>query len=103
MKEWKFETKAVHAGYTTPDPTTGAITPPIYQTATYVLPELGVNLGYDYSRTSNPTRSVLETLVANLEGSQFGVAFSTGMAAVDAVMRARLRAGDHVVVFDDAY
>ncbi|MHA2055640.1 MAG: trans-sulfuration enzyme family protein [Candidatus Hodarchaeales archaeon] len=98
----KFETKAIHAGYK-PDPTTGAITPPIYQTATYVLPELGVNLGYDYSRTSNPTRTVLETLVANLEGSQYGIAFSTGMAAVDAVIRARLKADDHVVVFDDAY
>ncbi|MHA2176592.1 MAG: trans-sulfuration enzyme family protein [Candidatus Hodarchaeales archaeon] len=98
----KFETKAIHAGYK-PDPTTGAITPPIYQTATYVLPELGVNLGYDYSRTSNPTRTVLETLVANLEGSQYGIAFSTGMAAVDAVIRARLKAEDHVVVFDDAY
>jgi cystathionine gamma-lyase len=98
----KFDTRAVHAGYT-PDPTTGAITPPIYQTATYVLPELGVNLGYDYSRTSNPTRSVLESLVANLEGSHYGIAFSTGMAAVDAVIRARLQANDHVVVFDDAY
>ncbi len=98
----QFETKAIHAGYK-PDPTTGAITPPIYQTATYVLPELGVNLGYDYSRTSNPTRTVLETLVANLEGSQYGIAFSTGMAAVDAVIRARLKSGDHVVVFDDAY
>jgi cystathionine gamma-lyase len=102
MNSYQFDTKAVHAGYT-PDPTTGAITPPIYQTATYVLPELGVNLGYDYSRTSNPTRTVLEALVANLEGSQYGVAFSTGMAAVDAVIRARLKSGDHVVVFDDAY
>jgi len=98
----EFETRAVHAGYT-PDPSTGAITPPIYQTATYVLPELGVNLGFDYSRTSNPTRSVLESLIANLEGSQYGIAFSTGMAAVDAVIRARLQAEDHAVVFDDAY
>ncbi len=98
----KFDTRAVHAGYT-PDPSTGAIIPPIYQTSTYVLPELGVNLGFDYSRTSNPTRSVLESLVANLEGSQYGIAFSTGMAAVDAVIRARLQANDHVVVFDDAY
>ncbi|MFX0173762.1 MAG: trans-sulfuration enzyme family protein [Candidatus Hodarchaeota archaeon] len=102
MDSHQFDTKAIHAGYT-PDPTTGAIIPPIYQTATYVLPELGVNLGYDYSRTSNPTRTVLETLVADLEGSRYGVAFSTGMAAVDAVIRARLKAEDHVVVFDDAY
>ncbi|MHA1978919.1 MAG: trans-sulfuration enzyme family protein [Candidatus Hodarchaeales archaeon] len=98
----QFETKVIHAGYK-PDPTTGAIIPPIYQTATYVLPELGVNLGYDYSRTSNPTRTVLETLVANLEGSKYGIAFSTGMAAVDAVIRSRLKAGDHVAVFDDVY
>ncbi|MFW9778370.1 MAG: trans-sulfuration enzyme family protein [Candidatus Heimdallarchaeota archaeon] len=102
MTEKEFATRAVHAGYI-PDPTTGAITPPIYQTSTYVLPKLGVNLGYDYSRTSNPTRTVLESLLADLEGSSFGVAFSTGMAAVDAVIRARLKSGDHVVVFDDAY
>ena len=98
----KFETKAVHAGQS-PDKQTGAIIPPIYQTATYVLPEIGLNLGYDYSRTSNPTRSVLEALIAELEGSRYGVAFSTGMAAVDAVVRARLTAGDHIIVCDDVY
>ncbi|UCE13337.1 MAG: PLP-dependent transferase [Candidatus Heimdallarchaeota archaeon] len=98
----KFDTKAVHAGQA-PDAQTGSILPPIYQTATYVLPEVGVNLGYDYSRTSNPTRSVLETLVAQLEGSKYGIAFSTGMAAIDAIIRARLSSGDHVLVCDDVY
>ncbi|MHA2202110.1 MAG: trans-sulfuration enzyme family protein [Candidatus Hodarchaeales archaeon] len=98
----EFDTKAVHAGQT-PDKQTGSILPPIYQTATYVLPEVGVNLGYDYSRTSNPTRNTLEALVAQLEGSKYGIAFSTGMAAIDAVIRARLSSGDHVLVCDDVY
>ncbi|MFX0210487.1 MAG: trans-sulfuration enzyme family protein [Candidatus Hodarchaeota archaeon] len=98
----KIETKAVHAGQS-PDKETGSILPPIYQTATYVLPEVGVNLGYDYSRTSNPTRHILESLIAELEGSKYGIAFSTGMAAIDAVIRARLSSGDHVLVCDDVY
>jgi cystathionine gamma-lyase len=98
----KIETKAVHAGQS-PDKETGSILPPIYQTATFVLPEVGVNLGYDYSRTSNPTRHILEALIAELEGSEYGIAFSTGMAAIDAVIRARLSSGDHVLVCDDVY
>ena len=102
MTNKDFSTRVVHAGQQ-PDPVSGAITTPIYQTATYVLDEIGKDRGYQYSRTNNPTRTALQDLVANLEGSTYGVAFSTGMAAVDAVIRSRLKAGDHVVCFDDAY
>lgn len=97
----KFDTKVVRAGIS-PDPTTGAIVPPIYQTATYVLPEVGRNLGYDYTRASNPTRTVLESNLAELEGGKHAVAFSSGLSAVDAVLR-MLSAGDHVVSSDDVY
>lgn len=102
MKGKSFNTKVVHAGQG-PDPVSGAITTPIYQTATYVLDEIGKDRGYQYSRTNNPTRTVLQDLVASLEGSTYAVAFSTGMAAVDAIIRSRLKSGDHVVCFDDAY
>lgn len=102
MDNVDFETKAVHAGQQ-PDPTTGSIITPIYATATYVLEEVGKNKGYQYSRTNNPTRTVLETLVASLEGSKYGVAFATGMAAADAIVRARLKSTDHIIVCDDAY
>ncbi len=97
----KFNTKAVHAGII-PDPTTGAIVPPIYQTSTYVLPEVGKNLGYDYTRASNPTRAVLEDNIAALEGGKHGIAFASGLSAVDACLR-MLSAGDHVVSSDDVY
>ena len=97
----KFETKAVRAGITA-DPTTGSILPPIYQTATYVLDEVGTNKGYDYSRASNPTRAVLEDNIAALEGSKYAVAFASGMSAVDAVCKL-FSAGDHVVLSDDVY
>jgi cystathionine beta-lyase/cystathionine gamma-synthase len=97
----KFNTKAVRAGIT-PDPTTGAIVPPIYQTATYVLEEVGKNKGYDYTRASNPTRAVLEANLAALEGGAHGVAFASGLSAVDAVLRL-LSAGDHVVSTEDVY
>jgi cystathionine gamma-lyase len=97
----KFDTKAVHAGIK-PDPTTGAIVPPVYQTATYVLPEVGRNLGYDYTRASNPTRAVLEENVAALEGGKHAVSYASGLSAVDAVVR-MLSAGDHVVCSDDVY
>lgn len=102
MSNKNISTRVVHAGQQ-PDPVSGAITTPIYQTATYVLDEIGKDRGYQYSRTNNPTRTALQDLVANLEGSKYGVAFSTGMAAVDAVIRSRLRSGDHVICFDDAY
>ena len=102
MSDKKFSTRTVHAGQG-PDPVSGAITTPIYQTATYVLDEIGKDRGYQYSRTNNPTRTVLQDLVANLEGSKYAVAFSTGMAAIDAIIRSRLQSGDHVICFDDAY
>ena len=97
----KFETKCVRAGQS-PDPTTGAIIPPIYQTATYVLPEVGRDLGFDYTRSSNPTRQVLETNLAALDNGKYGVCYSSGMSAVDAVMKL-LKSGDHVVCSDDVY
>lgn len=97
----QFETKAVRAGIQ-PDPTTGAIVPPIYQTATYVLEEVGKDKGFDYTRSSNPTRSVLEANLAALEGGEYGVCFASGMSAVDAVFR-MFKAGDHFVMSDDVY
>ncbi len=102
VKSSEMDTKVVHAGQF-PDEVSGAITTPIYQTATYVLDEIGKDKGYQYSRTNNPTRTVLEKLVAELEGSRYGIAFATGMAAADAIVRAVLKAGDHVVVGDDVY
>jgi cystathionine gamma-lyase len=97
----KFDTKVVQAGMT-PDPTTGAILPPIYQTATYVLEEVGKDKGFDYTRSSNPTRQVLENLLATIEGGQYGITFASGMSAVDSCMKL-LKAGDHVVCSDDVY
>ncbi|MDA7968829.1 MAG: PLP-dependent aspartate aminotransferase family protein, partial [Gammaproteobacteria bacterium] len=97
----KFATKCVHAGQQ-PDPLTGSIIPPIYQTATYVLPEVGRDLGFDYTRSSNPTRQILENNLAALESGKYGVCFASGMSAVDAVMKL-LKAGDHVVCSDDVY
>ena len=97
----KLDTKIVRAGIN-PDPTTGAIVPPIYQTATYVLPEVGRDLGYDYTRSANPTREVLENNLAAIEGGNYGICFSSGMAAVDSVLKL-LKSGDHVVCSDDVY
>lgn len=97
----KFATKAVRAGIK-PDPTTGAIVPPIYQSATYVLEAVGKDRGYDYTRSSNPTRTVLEDNLAALEGAKYCKAFASGMSAVDAVMKL-FSAGDHIVSGDDVY
>ena len=97
----KFDTKIVRAGIT-PDPTTGAIVPPIYQTATYVLPEIGRDLGFDYTRSANPTREILENNLAAIEGGKFGTCFASGMSAVDSVLKL-LKKGDHVVCSDDVY
>ena len=96
-----FDTRCVRAGIS-PDPTTGAIVPPLYQTATYVLPEVGRDLGFDYTRSSNPTRQIMEANLAALEGGEHCIAFASGMSAVDAVFRG-LSAGDHVVSSDDVY
>jgi len=97
----KFDTKVVRAS-TKPDKTTGAVVPPIYQTATYVLEEVGVDKGFDYTRASNPSRQLLEEHLAEIEGAKYGVCFSSGMAAVDSVLKI-LKSGDHVICSDDVY
>jgi len=97
----KFDTKVVHAGIV-PDPTTGSILPPIYETATYVLPEVGQDKGFDYTRSSNPTRQVLEENLAAIESADHAISFASGMAAVDACLKL-LASGDHVVCGDDVY
>ncbi|TAK14888.1 MAG: cystathionine gamma-synthase [Anaerolineae bacterium] len=97
----KIETLAIHGGQT-PEPVTGAIMTPIFQTSTYVQPGVGENKGYEYSRTGNPTRKALEDCLAGLEGAQYGLAFSSGMAATDTVVRL-LKSGDHVVCGNDVY
>ena len=97
----KFDTKVVRAS-SKPDKITGAVVPPIYQTATYVLDEVGVDKGFDYTRASNPTRQLLEEHLAAIEGAKYGVCFSSGMAAVDSVLKL-LKSGDHIVCSDDVY
>lgn len=97
-----FATDAIHAGQQ-PDPSTGAVTVPIYQTSTYVQDGLGRHKGYEYARTKNPTRSALEDNVAALEGGVAGFGFASGMAATHAVMTTCLKAGDHVIVSDNTY
>src|SRR4030042_1264660 len=97
----KFETVAIHAGQR-PDPATVAISVPIYQTSTFAFEDVGKTRGYDYSRTANPTRKVLEDTIAQLEGGKAGFAFATGMAAEATVMHL-LKAGDHVISGDDIY
>ena len=84
------------------DELTGAISVPIYQTATYVQEAPGVNKGYDYARTNNPTRAALENIIAGLEGGTHGFAFATGLAAIDAILKT-LKAGDEIVAVDDIY
>ena len=97
----KFSTKAIHAGQQ-PDPTTGAIMPPIFQTATYAQNGLGDHKGYEYSRSHNPTRTALQECIAALEDGKFGLAFASGMAAETAIL-SLLSAGDHLVACDDLY
>ncbi len=97
----KFDTKCVRAAIK-PDPTTGSIVPPIYQSATFVLPGIGEDLGFDYTRSSNPTRQVLEEQMAAIEGVKHGCAFASGMSAVDSVLR-MFKSGDHFVSSDDVY
>ncbi|MGI8997245.1 MAG: cystathionine gamma-synthase [Pyrinomonadaceae bacterium] len=96
-----FSTTAIHAGQE-PDPTTGAVSVPIYQTSTYAQEGLGRHKGFEYARTQNPTRAACEKNLAALEGARFGFAFASGMAAIDAVLRL-VKAGDHVVVSDNTY
>ena len=96
-----FGTRAIHAGQK-PDPTTGAIMTPVYQTSTYVQPELGRHLGYEYARTQNPTREALEANIASLESGEFGIAFGSGLAAIDTVTKL-FSAGDHIVSGEGVY
>lgn len=97
----KFDTKIVRAEIK-PDSTTGSIVPPIYQTATYVLPEVGKDKGFDYTRSANPTRQILEEYLAFIEGGKYGVCFSSGMATVDSCLKI-LNPGDHIICSDDVY
>ncbi|MBX3282568.1 MAG: cystathionine gamma-synthase [Acidobacteria bacterium] len=96
-----FSTIAIHAG-NDPDPATGAVSVPIYQTSTFAQEALGVNKGYEYARTKNPTRTALEQNIAALEGAKYGFAFASGMAAIDATLRL-LKSGDHVILGDNTY
>lgn len=96
-----FATKAIHAGQE-PDPTTGAVAVPIYQTSTYVQDALGQHKGFEYARTQNPTRLALEKNLAALEGGQAAHCFASGMAAIDTVLKL-LKAGDHVIVSENTY
>jgi cystathionine beta-lyase/cystathionine gamma-synthase len=97
----RFATRAVHAGQV-PEPLSGAVMTPIYQTSTYVQTRLGEHRGYEYARTQNPTREALERNVASLEGGTYGFAFGSGLAALDAVLKL-LTSGDHVVCGDNVY
>jgi cystathionine gamma-synthase len=101
MEHYHFDTLAIHAGQE-PDPTTGAIMTPIYQTSTYVQSAPAEHKGYEYSRTDNPTRAALENLVAAIEGGRYGLAFASGMAAIDTLLR-RFNPGDHILVGSDVY
>ncbi|HEV8180630.1 MAG TPA: aminotransferase class I/II-fold pyridoxal phosphate-dependent enzyme, partial [Gaiellaceae bacterium] len=96
-----FETRAIHVGQE-PDPATGAIITPIYQTATYVQDAVGEHKGYDYSRVANPTRHALETALASLESAEHGVAYSSGLGATTTLMHL-LNPGDRVILIADVY
>src|SRR5438045_2698544 len=96
-----FETRAIHEGQE-PDPTTGAVTVPIYQTSTYVQEAVGEHKGYDYSRVANPTRTALQICLASLESAEHGVAFSSGLGAVTTIMHL-INPGDRVVLIADVY
>ncbi|MFG1887386.1 cystathionine gamma-synthase [Micromonospora sp. NPDC049051] len=98
-----FDTLAIHAGQD-PEARTGAVIPPIYQTSTYAQDAVGApRLGYEYSRSGNPTRDALQECLAALEGGPVGLAFASGLAAEDTLLRAVCKPGDHVVIPDDAY
>ncbi|MGQ2983507.1 cystathionine gamma-synthase [Flavobacterium sp.] len=97
----KFNTKTIHGGQHH-DPSTGAVMPPVYQTSTFVQSSPGVHSGYEYSRAANPTRTALENALASIENGARGLAFSSGLAATDCVLR-MLKAGDEVIAMDDLY
>src|SRR2546421_9920610 len=96
-----FETRAIHEGQQ-PDPATGSVTVPIYQTSTYVQEAVGENKGYDYSRAANPTRTALQLCLASLEGAEHGVAFSSGIGATTTLMHL-VNPGDRIVTVNDVY
>src|SRR2546421_11387462 len=96
-----FETRAIHEGQE-PDPATGAVVVPIYQTSTYVQEAVGEHKGYDYSRVANPTRTALQLCLASLEGAEHGIAFSSGLGAVTTIMHL-VNPGDRVVLIADVY
>jgi cystathionine beta-lyase/cystathionine gamma-synthase len=97
-----FDTRAIHVGQE-PDPLTGAVVPPIYQTSTYAQEQVGVHKGYEYSRTDNPTRTALHQVMASLEGGAWALAYASGLAATQNLMLYLLRPGDHILLSDDAY
>lgn len=101
MEQMNFGTKAIHGGQS-PDPSTGAVMPPIYQTSTYAQSAPGEHKGYEYSRTQNPTRHALEKSLAAIENGKYGLAFGSGLAAVDAVLK-MLKPGDEVISTNDLY
>jgi cystathionine gamma-synthase len=98
----ELETRVVHAGQE-PDAATGAVVPPITLATTFAQDAVGADRGYEYARSANPTRTALETCIAELEGGAHGLAFASGMAAEDALLRAAVRSGDHVIIPEDAY
>ena len=101
LSKLKFGTKAIHAGVE-PDPSTGSIMTPIYQTSTYVQEGVGNHKGYEYSRTGNPTRNALENAIAQLENGKYGACFGSGMAAIDCLIK-MLKPGDEVISTNDLY
>ena len=106
MTDWSsagFETRAIHAGQE-PDPRTGAVVPPVYQVSTYAQDVVGgLREGYEYSRSGNPTRHALEECLASLEHGARGLAFASGLAAEDTLLRAVTKPGDHAIIGNDAY
>jgi cystathionine gamma-synthase len=101
LEPMEFETRAIHTGQE-PDPATGAVITPIYQTSTYVQEAVGKHKGYDYSRVANPTRTALETVLASLEGAEHGIAFSSGLGATTTLMHL-VDPGERVVLIADVY
>src|SRR5581483_4683008 len=97
----KFSTRAIHAGQE-PDPSTGAIMTPIFQTSTFAQAGMGEHKGFEYARTGNPTRSALEECIAALENGKYGLAFASGMAAENAIL-SLLSTGEHMIACDDLY
>jgi len=98
----KFNTKTIHGGQENIDPAYGSVMPPIYQTSTYSQSSPGKHAGFEYSRSGNPTRSALEQSIASIENGKFGMAFGSGMAAIDAVLKL-LKPGDEVLSTNDLY